>query len=279
MEIALISGASSGIGEEFAKQLAREWGVRAFWFVARRADRMESLRTHLGVPAKILCADLCTQEGIDTVCRALEQEKPSIRYLISAAGFGTFGTYAQVSASECARMIDLNVKASVLLTQAALPYMVPGGRIIEMGSGSCFTPLPGFNVYAASKAFILHYTKALNYEIRPLGVRATCFCPGWVQTEFLGKATSVPGVAVPRKMSPLLRVENVVHTCLRASARGRVLCVTNWYTKLQHLLFKLVPDSLLTRAWLRMLYVPCDNVSGKTDVSCHTTAGTDREVP
>ena len=150
-------------------------------------------------------------------------------------------------------MIDLNVKALVRITHMTVPYMERGGRIIEMGSASCFTPLPGFNVYASSKAFVLHYTKALNYELRPYGVRATCFCPGWVRTEFLPLATSVPGVPVPRATKPLLEVETVVACCIRAAVRGRTMCVTNWYTKLQHLLFKLLPDPLLTKMWLRML--------------------------
>lgn len=252
MALAIITGASSGIGREFARQLKNDYGIDRFWFVARRRERMEEMAKELGVDARIIAADLCTEEGVNAVRAALEEEKPEVDMLINAAGFGKFGSYAILDASEVSRMIDLNDKALVLITHMTLPYMKRGGRIIELGSGSCFTPLPHFNVYAASKAFVLHYTKALNFEIKPLGVRATCFCPGWVDTEFLPISTSVPGATVPKAMKPLLKVENVVRGCLRASKRGRAMYVTNWYTKMQHMLFKLTPDCLLSAIWLKM---------------------------
>ena len=252
MSVAIITGASSGIGRDFARQLKNIPGVDEFWFVARRAEKMEALAEELSVRAKILCADLCTPEGIDVVRRALKEEKPRVRFLVNAAGFGKFGSFDQVPEEEIVRMIDLNDKALVLITHMTVPYMEEGGRIIEMGSGSCFTPLPNFNVYAASKAFVLHYTKALNYEIRKFGLRATCFCPGWVATEFLDKATAEPGVTVPKTMKPLLSCESVVRGCVRAAQKGKAMYVTNWFTKLQHLLFKLLPDCILTKLWMGM---------------------------
>lgn len=252
MSVVLITGASSGIGREFARQLKSLPGVDEFWFVARRTDRMEALAEELSVKAKIIGADLATKEGVDAVRQALQEEKPRVRFLVNAAGFGKFGSFEQVAEEEIVRMMDVNDKALVLITHMTIPYMEEGGRIIEMGSGSCFTPLPNFNIYASSKAFVLHYTKALNYEIRKYGLRATCFCPGWVETEFLGKATAEPGVTVPKTMKPLLSAETVVRGCIRASLKGKAMYVTNWFTKLQHLLFKLLPDCLLTRLWLGM---------------------------
>lgn len=252
MSIAIITGASSGIGREFAKQMKESLGISEFWFIARRADRMEELRCELGVKAKIIPADLSAEAGIEAVRSELEREKPTVKFLINAAGFGVFGTFDEIDSKTVSDMIDLNVKALVLITHMTVPYMERGGRIIELGSGSCFTPLPAFNTYASSKAFVLHYTKALNYEIKSRGLRATCFCPGWVETEFLGKAAS-SGVTAPKKTKPLLKVEYVVRKCLRASVRGRSMCVVNWYTKMQHVLFKLLPDSILTKIWMGML--------------------------
>lgn len=252
MAIAIITGASSGIGEEFAKQLHETQGIDEFWFVARRKERMEALRDRLGVKAKIITADLTSEEGVNAVREALEAEKPEVKFLVNAAGFGNFGTFEELPEDDVVKMIDLNVKALVLITHMTVPYMVKGGRIIELGSGSCFTPLPAFNIYASSKVFVLHYTKSLNYEIKKYGIRATCFCPGWVETEFLGKATA-RDVTMPKSMKPMLSCERVVKKCVRASVKGRAMCVTNWYTKLQHLLFKLLPDPILTRMWLGML--------------------------
>ena len=263
MSIAIITGASSGIGSEFARQLKKMAGIDEFWFIARRADRMEALRDELGVKAKIITADLSVPEGIEAVRSALAEEKPQVRFLVNAAGFGNFGSFEQLPESDVVKMIDLNDKALVLITHMTIPYMERGGRIIELGSGSCFTPLPNFNIYASSKIFVLHYTKALNYEIKKYGLRATCFCPGWVETEFLGKATARPNATVPKQMKPLLKCEDVVKRCVKASIKGKVMCVTNWYTKLQHLLFKTLPDNLLTNAWMGMQKEPEAENNGK----------------
>ena len=253
MSLAIITGASSGIGAEFAKQFKEKGLADEFWFIARRTDKMEALRDSLGVKARIITADLATEEGISAVKRALEEEKPLVKILVNAAGFGNFGTFEEVSERDCAAMIDVNCKATVLITHMTVPFMEKGGRIINLGSGSCFTPLPAFNVYASSKSFVLHYTKSLNFEIKKYGLRATCFCPGWVETEFLGKATAKPGITHPKAMKPMLKCSDVVRKCIKASVKGKTLCVTNWYTKLQHLLFKAVPDVLLTKTWLGML--------------------------
>lgn len=253
MSVAIITGASSGIGSEFARQLKKQYGVDEFWFVARRLENMERLRDELSVKAKIIPADLTSKDGLDTLFNALKEERPTVKYLINAAGFGNFGGFDEIPLTESGDMIDLNVKALVLITYAVIPYMERGGRIVQLGSGSCFTPLPYFNVYSSSKVFVLHFTKSLNFEIKKYGLRATCFCPGWVETDFLAKASSREGVTHPKAMKPLLSCERVVAGCVRALKRGPAMYVTNWYTKLQHLLFKVVPDKLLTKIWLTML--------------------------
>ena len=252
MSLAIITGASGGIGSEFARQLAGLGICDEFWFVARNEKRMQKLADELGVKAKIIGADLTTTEGIGKVRSALEEEKPSVSFLINASGFGNFGAFDEISEDEVIKMIDLNAKALVLLTHITIPYMELGGRIIQLGSGSCFTPLPYFNIYSSSKVFVLHYTKSLNYELKKYGVRATCFCPGWVETEFLDKSTA-NGNTHPKAMKPLLKCEDVVRGCIKASIKGKAMYVTNWYTKLQHLLFKLVPDCILTKLWIGML--------------------------
>ena len=252
MSVAIITGASGGIGSEFARQISKLEGVDELWFVARNEQRMAALRDEIGLRTKIISADLTTMDGINKVREALASEKPSVKFLVNASGFGNYGAFDEISEDEVIRMIDLNVKALVLITHMTVPYMERGGRIIELGSGSCFTPLPYFNIYSSSKVFVLHYTKSLNHELKKYGVRATCFCPGWVDTEFLGKSLA-NGNTHPKSMKPLLKCEDVVRRCVKASVKGRAMCVTNWYTKLQHLMFKLLPDCLLTKAWLGML--------------------------
>ena len=252
MSLAIITGASGGIGSEFARQISRLEGIDELWFVARNEERMRSLSEEIGLKTKIISADLTTMDGINKVRRALEEEKPSVKFLVNASGFGNYGAFDEISEDEVVKMIDLNVKALVLITHMTVPYMERGGRIIELGSGSCFTPLPYFNIYSSSKVFVLHYTKSLNFELQRYGVRATCFCPGWVDTEFLGKSLA-NGNTHPKTMKPLLKCEDVVRKCVKASLKGKAMCVTNWYTKLQHVMFKLLPDKLLTKMWLGML--------------------------
>jgi short-subunit dehydrogenase len=220
MSVAIITGASSGIGAEFAKHYAKR--VDELWLVARRKEKMVELGEALGVKYKIIQADLCQKEGIEAIRTQLENEKPEVKYLVNAAGFGDFGGFDEISERKVEMMIDLNVKALVLITHMVIPYMLRGGRIIQLGSGSCFTPLPYFNTYSSGKVFVLHYTKSLNFEIKKYGLRATCFCPGWVHTEFIGKATADEGVTRPRDnaMKPLLNCEKVVRGCVRASDKG-----------------------------------------------------------
>lgn len=253
MSIAVITGASSGIGREFAFKLRDIAGVGEFWLIARNTERLEAVAAELGVPCRIMSLDLTRPEAIAEYERVLEEEKPEISFLVNAAGFGVFGSFDLLDEGTVSDMIDVNVKATVLITHASVKYMKRGGRIIELGSGSCFTPLPHFNIYSSSKVFVLHYTKSLNYELKPYGIRATCFCPGWVDTAFLPKSLDAPGAYVPKSMKPLLPVDTVVEGCVRASIKGKAMYVTNWYTKLQHLLFKLLPDPILTRLWLGML--------------------------
>lgn len=262
MSIAIITGASSGIGKEFARQLKGSFGIDGFWLVARNVPRLEAVAEELGVPCKIISADLSKKEGIEEYRRVLEEDRPDVKLLINAAGFGVFGAFDVISEDTVSDMIDVNVKATVLITHMTVPFMKRGGRIIELGSGSCFTPLPHFNVYSSSKVFVLHYTKALNYELKPYGIVATCFCPGWVDTAFLQKSLDAPGAYVPKKMSPVLNVERVVRGCIRASVKGRKMYVTGKYTKFQHVLFKTLPDSILSRIWLGMLR---KNDTEKTD--------------
>ncbi len=248
MGIAIITGASSGMGREFALQLAKTGEVDGFLLVARREERLQALADELE-NATVLAADLASEEGLSHFFSYLEEHKPAVSYLVNAAGFGKFGDYAHVAEADIASMIDLNVKATVLITHRTLPYMVRGGHVIELASGSCFTPLPHFNVYASSKAFVLHYVKGLRDEIKPLGVSVTAFCPGWVATEFFEVAETVDGAPYPKNPKPMLQKEKVVRYALRRARRGKVMAVTNWYTRLQHVLFKLLPDRILTVLW------------------------------
>ena len=139
MSVAIITGASSGIGADFARELAND--VDELWFVARRKERMIELGEEIGKKYKVISADLCDDLGIEEIRRTLNEEKPSVKYLVNAAGFGDFGSFDEIEEYKICRMIDLNVKALVRITHITVPFMERGGSVIELGSGSCFTPL------------------------------------------------------------------------------------------------------------------------------------------
>ncbi len=252
MKIAIITGASSGIGREFALQLYKRGEVDYFWLIARRESRLNALKEELGGKAQVISCDLTQKEGVDKIKTLLEEQKPEVEYLINGSGFGKFGYFDEIKEEEVSSMIDLNVKALVLITHAVIPYMKRGGKIIQIASSSAFTPLPAFNVYASSKAFVLHYTKALKYEIKPYGITATAFCPCWVNTEFVSVAEKEEG-ARPKKIYPLLEVRKVVKKAIKDAKRGKTLSVTNWFAKFQHLSYKLLPDCILSKIWVGML--------------------------
>ena len=252
---ALITGASSGMGREFARRLVNLGECDELWLIARRREEMEKLSAELGVPARIVCADLATEEGLAALKDALAEAKPTLSWVISAARFGVFGRFDEVSDEDVFKMIDLNVKGAVAVTRMAIPYTVRGGHIVELGSGSVFCPLPNFNIYASSKAFILHYSRALREELKHLGISCTVFCPGWVDTGFFSVADKEgDDVHKPpmEKRKPLLRADRCVKGAVRAAKRGRALYTTNWYTKLEHLLSKLLPAPFLIAGWKSM---------------------------
>lgn len=154
-------------------------------------------------------------ESVEALRALLERERPDVRVLINSAGFGKFGTCADMTLQETADMVDLNCKAAVALTAAVLPHMGRGGRVLEICSSASFQPLPGFNVYAATKAFLLRYSRALRWEAAPRGIRVTAVCPGWIRTEFMDVARDTQNGRTVRCFPFALRPETVARRALR----------------------------------------------------------------
>ena len=188
MKIAVVTGASSGMGRQFVLQLGQYVQVDEIWVVARREAALESLRQEVATPIRPVVLDLCDRASFDSYKALLEQEKPEVALLVNAAGFGKFGDYDQIPAEEDLRMIDLNCTALVAMTRATLPYMSAGSHILQLDSLSAFQPVPYITTYGATKAFVLSYTRAMNAELKPKGIRMMAMNPGWVKTEFFGHA-------------------------------------------------------------------------------------------
>ena len=175
--IALITGGSSGLGREFAVQIDAMQVVDEIWLVARKEEALKAVAATLSTPARIVVADLTSKADIAAIVSTLNAEQPHVSYLVNAAGFGKFGDWQTISDEAVDSMIDLNCRGLVDMTRAALPSMDRGSRIIEVASAAAFVPLPHMNVYAATKTFVLRYTRALRWELHGTGITATALCP------------------------------------------------------------------------------------------------------
>ncbi len=190
MKIAVVTGASSGMGREFVKQLDVAHAFDEIWVIARRRDKLESLSDEVKARVRPVCLDLSRRESFDEYAALLAEEKPEVTVLVNGSGFGKFGAFVDMDLDEQLAMIDLNDKALVAMTYLTLPYMKEGGQIYQIDSLSSFQPVPYINVYGATKAFVLSFSRALNVELRKRKIRVMAVCPGWVRTEFFDRAVT-----------------------------------------------------------------------------------------
>lgn len=192
MRIAVVTGASSGLGREFVRLLGREGKVDEIWAVARREERLLQLQSLSECRIRPVPLDLAQSESIQTLGQLFAREQPEIAVLINAAGFGRIGCSTRIPRGDNDAMIDLNCRAAVAVTTEALPYLRSGSRVLEICSTAAFQPMPGLNVYAATKAFLQSYTKALHHELLSSGIHVTAVCPYWIKdTEFIPQAQKV----------------------------------------------------------------------------------------
>ena len=257
--IILITGASSGMGREFARQLdAGLDGVEEFWLIARRRTQLEELAGQLKHRARILPMDLTLSEEMNALQRHLARECPVIRMLINCSGYGVMGNFAMLEKEEQAGMIDLNCRALTEMTHICLPFMKKGSRIIQLASSAAFLPQPGFAVYAATKAYVLSYSRALNRELKDRGISVTAICPGPVKTEFFDIAQTTGEIPL-YKQFVMAKPDRVVKKAIRDSVSRRELSVYGWTMKAFYLLTKLLPHRLILDVMERIEYAPKDS--------------------
>lgn len=251
MKIAVITGASSGMGCEFVLQLAQKEPFDEIWVIARREERLEALRPLVKTPLRILPLDLSGKAGWDAYAAALAEAKPDVRVLVNASGFGRFGNYTEVPLQDSLDMIDLNCKSLVAMTELTLPYMQKGAKILELDSLSSFQPVPYINVYGATKAFVLSYSRALNVELAPRGIRVMAMCPGWVKTEFFDHAIKEGSNAVTY-FNIMYEAADVVKTGIRHLYHTKKdVSIHGFPVQAQVFATKLLPHRLVMRIWMK----------------------------
>lgn len=252
-KIAVVTGASSGMGVEFARQLAREGGLEEIWLVARRQDRLDSLAAELsGVKGVVIPADLAKPEGCQTLIQRLHQENPELRVFVNNAGFGSYGAFEKTDCAWLLEEVDLNVRSLTWLTREALGFMGQGSRLINVASLAAFQPLGNFAVYGATKAYVHHFTLAVAAEAAGRGIKVTSLCPGPVSTEF----SKVASQGVRQEVHGGKPADRVVAQCLKDSRRGKWTSILGMDWKLLPLGIRFVSKELLAWATVRFYTRP-----------------------
>ena len=251
---ALITGASAGIGREFARQLATR--ARTLVLFARREQRLNELRdelrnrnAQLNVHTRVV--DLCDKSQIDGLVRWLDENKIDIDFLINNAGLGDYGSIATSDIERDDRIIQVNIAALTFLTRQLLPQMIARkrGAILNVSSSAGFLPIPGMAVYAATKAYVNSFTEALSAELHNTGVRVTALCPGPVHTEFGDVAKRPGGQPETGPEFIYVSVEQTVRDALAAIEAGKPLVIPGLFMKLGMFLVRITPMSILRLAW------------------------------
>ena len=248
-KIAIVTGASSGLGREFVKQISKSRALDEIWVIARRKDRLEEVRKLSKVALRPIARDLTEKSAFDVLRHALEAENPDVRFLVNAAGVGKIGMTRELTVQENDQMIDLNCRAAVDTTLTVLPYMGRGSELINICSVAGFQPLTGLNTYAATKAFLLNWTKALHHELLLSGIRVTALCPYWVKdTEFIPVAKDTGKTSI-NNFYFAGHAKYIVREALRASRLNMWVCSPGMVAKAERLISWVLPDCVIVPVW------------------------------
>ncbi len=251
MRIAIITGASSGMGREFALQISQKETFDEIWVIARREEALKELQEQIETKVRPIALDLTKQESFTAYEELLKTEQPDVALLANIAGFGKFGRYDQIPLQDCMDMIDLNCKALVSMTQLTLPYMKRGGKIMQLDSLSAFQPVPYLNIYGSTKAFVLSYSRALNRELKKDGIRVLSVNPGWVRTEFFDHATVTSNDAVTY-YNKIYEAKDVIRTAIHDLYHTKKdVSIHGLRIRLQVLGVKFLPHKLVMAIWMK----------------------------
>ena len=248
--IAIITGATSGLGREYALLGdVRFTNIDEIWLVARRADKLQETAVRMRHVVRCLSYDLTRTSSVMELTRLIQRKDIRVGYLINCAGAARMGTSKSVTISDQADMMALNCMAAMRLTDACLPYMKRGDRIVNVCSTAAFQPMQRLNVYAASKAFLLRYSRALRQELLPDRIAVTAVCPYWIRdTEFIERAEDAGGKAV-RSYPLASRVASVAAVSMIGIKIGLPVITPGIVCTVHRIFSGLLPDTVLEYIW------------------------------
>ena len=248
MKIAVITGASAGIGREFVYAVDRQYKLDEIWVIARRKERLEELSERCKTPLRAVCLDLSELGSVDEYAAMLDAEKPEISILVNAAGCGVFGPFAENDLKKQLSSAQLNSLALTAMCHVSIPYMPSGSAIVNMGSNSAWQPVPYQTVYGASKSYVLSFSRALGRELRSAGIHVMCVCPGWIKTEFQHVAEHDKYIRyVDRWYGP----DEVAAQAMKDLAKKKTVSILGHPVRRQVRLVKFLPVNLVMDIWCR----------------------------
>lgn len=248
MKIAVITGASSGMGREFVYALDKDEKFDEIWVIARREQRLLELQEKCRATIRPIVLDLLDKESYKVYDSMLKELRPTVSVLVNAAGFGLFGVFEEMDMEKQCQIVDLNSRALTAMCHMTIPYMEKGSRIYNMGSMSSWQPVPYINVYGASKAYVLSFSRALGVELKNKGIRVMAVCPGWITTEFFDHAIHDDTVNYfNRYYTP----EQVIAKAIKDMKRGKTASVLGFPERVQVMLVKHLPVSFVMKTWCR----------------------------
>ena len=248
MKIAVITGASSGMGREFVYAIDKEFDLDEIWVIARREEKLKELGEKCRAKVRPIALDLADRESFAVYKDVLETEKPEIKVLVNAAGFGLFGTFTEMDMNRQLDIIDLNDGALTAMCHMSIPYMPEGSHIINLASNSSWQPVPYINVYGASKAYVMSFSRALGVELKKQGIHVMAVTPGWIKTEFFDHAVHDETI---KYYDRYYTAEQVIERAMKDLRKKKTVSILGFPVRMQVRAVKLLPVSLIMRIWCR----------------------------
>lgn len=246
MNIAVITGASAGLGTEYAKAVDKKRNdIEEIWLIARRKDKLGEVAKSLSKPVRILSFDITDNQGVSDYVNLLESEKANVKLLINNAGFGKLGLFYELSKEDNAGMIRLNCEALTVMANVTLPFMSEGAEIINTCSIASFAPNARMAVYSSTKAFVMSFSRALRAELKSRKINCLAVCPGPMETEFLSLAGIEKGTSHTFDTLPRDNPRRVAENSLKASQKGKAVFADHIFYKFYRVVAKILPTSLV----------------------------------
>ena len=246
MKIAVITGASSGLGKEYAFAVSRlRQDINEIWLIARRKEKLEDVASNLSKKSRILSLDITDPNAIEEYKNLLKTENAEVSLLINNAGFGKLGYFHDISTEDNAGMIRLNCEALTVFTSVTLPFMNENSEIINTCSIASFAPNSRMAVYSSTKAFVMSFSRALRNELKQRKINVLSVCPGPMETEFLPLAGINKGDSKTFDMLPRDKAQKVAINSLKASKRKKAVFCDHFFYKFYRFVSKILPTSLV----------------------------------